>query len=253
MCTLVICRRPDHAWPLLVAANRDEMIGRPSAAPGRHWPDQPEILGGLDQLAGGSWLALSDTGVLAAMLNRKGTLGPLPGKRSRGELVLDAVQHLSAKDSASALAELDERAFRPFNLIVADTREAFWIRHAGNGPIRVAPVPDGVSMIDSGELNDPASPRIARFRGPFSADLPDPASGDWSGWRLLLATPAPAGRDPGEGLLIRRPDGYGTVSSSLVAIPADPAVPPLWLHADGPPDRVDFQPVATGTPRQARG
>jgi hypothetical protein len=211
----------------------------------------PEIVGGLDQLAGGSWLAMADTGVVAAILNRKGTLGPQPGKRSRGELVLDAVQHLTARESADALAELDERAFRPFNLIVADPEEAFWIRHGGDGPIRVLPVPDGVSMIDSGELNDPASPRIARFRGPFTADLPDPGKGDWSGWRLLLTTPAPAGRDSSEGLLIRRPDGYGTVSSSLLALPADPGVPPVWLHADGPPDRADFQPVATDLPARA--
>lgn len=248
MCTLVICRRPRHDWPLLIAANRDEMAGRPSAPPGRHWPEMPETMGGLDQLAGGSWLAMADTGLVAAILNRKGTLGPLPGKRSRGELVLDAVQHLTARDSADALAELDERAFRPFNLIVADPKEAFWIRHGGDGPIRITPVPDGVSMIDSGELNDPASPRIARFRGPFTADLPDPAEGDWSGWQLLLATPAPTGRDPGEGLLIRRPDGYGTVSSSLMALPADPAIPPVWLHADGPPDRADFRQAGTSGP-----
>jgi len=230
----------------MIAANRDEMEGRPSAPPGRHWPEQPEIVGGLDLLAGGSWLALSDTGVVAAILNRKGTLGPLPGKRSRGELVLDAANHLDARTSATALAELDERAYRPFNLIVADTEEAFWVRHAGDQPIRVLPVPEGVSMIEASELNDPASPRITRFAAAFAADLPDPGKGDWSGWRLLLTTPAPGGRDPSEGLLIRRPDGYGTVSSSLLAIPADPGAEPVWLHADGPPDRAEFQPVDLG-------
>jgi uncharacterized protein with NRDE domain len=246
LCTLVICRRPGHAWPLLIAANRDEMSGRPSAPPGRHWPDQPEILGGLDRLAGGSWLSMSDTGVVAAILNRKNTLGPMPGKRSRGELVLDACNHLDARTSAQALAALNGDAFRPFNMIVADTKEAFWIRHAGDQPIRVLPVPEGVSMIESSELNDPTSPRVARFAQPFAADLPDPAKGDWSGWQLLLATPAPAGRDPSEGLCIRRPDGYGTVSSSLLAIPADPGAKPVWLHADGPPDQAGFQPVDTG-------
>jgi uncharacterized protein with NRDE domain len=246
LCTLVVSRRPDHAWPLMIAANRDEMSGRPSAPPGRHWPDQPEIVGGLDHLAGGSWLAISDTGVCAAILNRKGTLGPMPGKRSRGELVLDACNHLDARSSAQALAELDERAFRPFNLIVADVKEAFWIRHAGDQPIRVLPIPDGVSMIEASELNDPASPRINRFAGAFSADLPDPGKADWTGWQLLLTTPAPSGRDPSEGLCIRRPDGYGTVSSSLIAIPADPGAKPVWLHADGAPDRTDFQSVGLG-------
>jgi uncharacterized protein with NRDE domain len=248
MCTLALLRRPAAAFPLLLAANRDELRSRPARPPGRHWADRPHVRGGLDLEAGGTWLGVNDDGVVAAVLNRRGTLGPQPGKRSRGELVLDAVQHLSARESADALTELDERAFRPFNLIVADPKEAFWVRHGGDGPVRVAPVPDGVSMIDSGELNDPASPRIARFRGPFTADLPDPAKGDWSGWQLLLATPAPTGRDSGEGLLIRRPDGYGTVSSSLIALPADPVIPPVWLHADGPPDRADFRAVGTSGP-----
>ena len=206
------------------------------------------MLGGLDQLAGGSWLALSDTGVIAAILNRKGTLGPEDGKRSRGELVLDACQHLDARASAKAMAELNEQAFRPFNLMIADVNEAFWVRHAGDGPIRVAPVTDGASMIGSGELNDPGSPRIARFKNLFAHKLPEPGIGDWSDWRLLLAAPAPIGRDPAEGLCIRRDDGYGTVSSSLLALPADAATKPVWLHADGAPDRTEFAAVEVGGP-----
>ena len=59
MCTLVILRRPDHHWPVLIGANRDEMIGRASKPPGRHWPDRPELVAGFDLLAGGSWLGRS--------------------------------------------------------------------------------------------------------------------------------------------------------------------------------------------------
>ena len=42
MCTLVILRRPGHAWPLILGANRDEMKDRPWSPPGRHWPDRPD-------------------------------------------------------------------------------------------------------------------------------------------------------------------------------------------------------------------
>ena len=38
MCTLVILRRPGHDWPVVIAANRDEMIDRPWRGPGRHCP-----------------------------------------------------------------------------------------------------------------------------------------------------------------------------------------------------------------------
>lgn len=116
MCTLVLLRRPDHDWPLIVGANRDEMVDRPSRAPGRHWPDRPEILGGLDVLSGGSWLAMNDHGLVAAVLNRRGSLGPAAGKRSRGELVLEALDHADASAAAWALADLDPGAYRSFNL-----------------------------------------------------------------------------------------------------------------------------------------
>src|ERR1700686_4028446 len=54
MCTLVILRRPEHRWPVVIGANRDEMIDRPWEPPGRHWPDRPEVVAGLDRLAGGA-------------------------------------------------------------------------------------------------------------------------------------------------------------------------------------------------------
>ena len=41
MCTLIMLRRPGNDWPLLLAANRDEMGNRPWEAPARHWPDRP--------------------------------------------------------------------------------------------------------------------------------------------------------------------------------------------------------------------
>src|ERR671932_1766584 len=117
MCTVVLLRRPGHRWPLILAANRDEMIGRPAKPPGRHWPDRADVVAGLDELAGGSWLGLNDSGVVAGVLNRHGTLGPAEGRRSRGELVLEALDHADAAEAAEALAALEPRAYRPFNLV----------------------------------------------------------------------------------------------------------------------------------------
>ena len=83
MCTLVCLRRPDHPWPVLIAANRDEHRGWRSAPPARHWPDRPQVVAGLDVAGGGSWLGINDDGLVAAVMNRTGTLGAQPGKRSR--------------------------------------------------------------------------------------------------------------------------------------------------------------------------
>ncbi len=189
MCTLVILRRPGHDWPLILGANRDEMIERPWQEPGRHWPDRPEVVAGRDVLAGGSWLGLNDFGVAAAVLNRHGSLGPAPGQRSRGELVLEALDHADAREAAKALATLEPKAYRTFNLVVADNRDAFWLRHAdpsGTLPISVTEIDAGLSMLAAGDIND-ETPRLQRYRPLFAAaEAPDPARETYDAWERLL-------------------------------------------------------------------
>lgn len=246
MCTLVILRRPHAEWPVLVGANRDEMAGRPWKAPARHWPDRPEVVAGLDELAGGSWLGLNDAGVTAAILNRIGTLGPQAGKRSRGELVLEALDHADAVEAARALADLDGRAYRPFNMMVADNRDAFWVRADGDARIQVHPIPDGLHMLTAQELDDPSSPRINAYLPRFrAAAVPTPEQGDWRAWTQLLADGGhgPDGEEAAA-MCFARDSGFGTVSSSLIALPAIGAeTRPLWRFAAGRPDGTPWQPL----------
>jgi uncharacterized protein with NRDE domain len=246
MCTVVILRRPGHDWPLLFAANRDEMADRPWLPPGRHWPDRPRVVGGRDALAGGTWLGLSDLGVIAGVLNRPGSLGPQPGMRSRGELPLEALDHASAADAADALAHIEPRSYRTFNLVVADAGAAFWVRsEEGGEPVGATPVPDGLSMITAHDMNDVASARIRRYRPLFAdAAVPDPETGDWRAWQALLAS-RESDAGPEGAMTIVTASGFGTVSSSLLALPRPgrPGVKPRFLFAAGRPDRTPFAAV----------
>jgi uncharacterized protein with NRDE domain len=220
MCTLILLRRPGHDWPVIVGANRDEMKARPWRAPARHWPDRPEVVAGLDEMAGGSWLGINDHGVVAGILNRHGSLGPAAGQRSRGELVLEALDHADAAAAAAALAAIEPRAYRTFNLIVADSRDAFWLRHAdesGSAPIDIHPIKEGLSLIAAGDMDDPETPRLARYRPRFlAAVVPDPERGDWSAWEALLSED---GGGPERALRFDTDQGFATVSSALIAIP----------------------------------
>ncbi|HEY0205282.1 MAG TPA: NRDE family protein, partial [Acetobacteraceae bacterium] len=90
MCTVVLSLRPGHPWPLLLAANRDERVDRPWDPPAAHWPGRPGVVAGRDRLGGGTWMAMRN-GLVAAVLNRPGSLGPAPDKLSRGDLPLQAV------------------------------------------------------------------------------------------------------------------------------------------------------------------
>jgi hypothetical protein len=274
MCTVVLLRRPGAPWPLLLAANRDELKSRPWRAPGRHWSERPEVVAGQDELAGGSWLGINDYGVVAAILNRSGSLGPAAGKRSRGELVLEALDHADAAAAAAALADLDPAAYRPFNLIVADHRDAFWLRHAGalpsfafrtrsgamrlvepiqlpgaelplrdrGGRVECRPIAAGLSMLTARELNDPASPRIGHYLGRFrEAAVPDPGRDDWDAWIRLLADRAGPDDDPRDAMAIVTEGDYGTVCSSLVALPASGQ--PRMLFAGGVPGEAPFEAI----------
>jgi hypothetical protein len=254
MCTVVLLRRPGHPWPLILGANRDEMVGRPAKPPGRHWPDRADILAGLDELAGGSWLGINDSGVAAGILNRHGTLGPAEGRRSRGELVLEALDHADADAAAAALAALEPRAYRPFNLIVADNRDAFWLRHAdptGILPLDVIPLPAGLSMIEAGDLDDPESRRLAAFRPRFAAaPPPDPERGDWTAWEALLDAPPTDPADPRSGMNFETAAGFATVSSSLIALPA-PGIDdgrPVFRHAVRRPTATPWCDMLTAAP-----
>lgn len=253
MCTVIVLRRPGHAWPLLLAANRDELAQRPWRRPARHWPAHPDVIGGLDVTGGGTWLARSDRGVIAAVLNRINTLGPAPGRRSRGELPLRAAMAASARDGAAAIGEIDPRAFRPFNMVVADARDAFWIR-ATDGSDAAAPaaeifteaLPQGVSMITAYDRDDLRSPRIRRYRPLFAAASPPrPDERDWQAWIGLMAgREADDGAGPGGAMTVVTTSGFGTVCASLMALPADRrAARPVWLFADGRPGEQPFVPV----------
>lgn len=234
---MVLRIRYGHPWPVILAANRDERIERPWDPPGAYWPDQPGLIAGRDRTAGGTWMGLNRHGVAAAVLNRQGSLGPAPGKRSRGELPLLALAHSSAAAAAEAICGQEAAAWRSFNLVIADCEHCFFIRGLGAGRLQARLLPAGVHMITAHDPNDEASPRVARHLPRFQS-APDPEPPDWRAWTEILADRSgPAGSE----LNVPARAGFGTVCSSLLALSAHDA--PVWLFAAGPPDVVLFRPV----------
>lgn len=239
MCTVVLDWQPGAPWPILIAANRDERLDRAWDPPGPLWPDRRGVVAGRDRTAGGTWMAVRG-GVVAAVLNRPGSLGPQAGKRSRGDLPLLAVAHESAADAVQALVTLDAGDYRTFNMAVADRDGAWFLRGLGTSRPEASRILPGTHMVTAHDPDDLSSPRVARHLPRFrAAPRPDPDAGDWTGWHAILSDRS----DPvGSAINVPPLGGFGTVCSSLLAIPQAGA--PTWLFAPGPPDTAPFRPVA---------
>lgn len=221
MCSIIILKQSDSQWPVIIGANRDEMSDRKSLPPGRHWPDRPHIFAGKDIQAGGTWIGVNDYGLVCGVMNRINTLGSDPNKRSRGELVLDALDHADANDALNALVEIEKDSYKGFNILIADNMNAYWVKSEENADIiEYYNIPDGLSMITAYDRNDVSSKRINNYLSKFSiASEPSPSENEWMDWEMLLGSTYTQDSDPMGAMCIKTNVGFNTVSSCMIALP----------------------------------
>lgn len=245
MCTVLALLRPAERWPLLVATNRDERLDRAFDAPGRHWPQAPGVLAWRDRAGGGSWLGLNDDGVVATLVNAHDQLGPQAGKASRGELVLRALAEPDAASAARAIGALPPARYRGFTLLVADRAGAYAV--SGDGAAtRVEALAPGHHMLTPEGCDVADAPRVRAYGEAFrAAPPPDPEAGDWESWTALLRRDD--AEDPHHAMTVTTGDGFGTVASTLIGVPAGRGAAPVLLAAPGPPTRVGYVPLDTKT------
>ena len=244
MCTLVVYFRVFPQYPLVIAANRDEALTRPSSPP-TLLASSPWIYGGQDLLAGGTWLGINEHGLMAAVLNRRAQNPANPRCRSRGLLCLDALKHQSAHTALQCVTAQSAAQYNPFSLVIADPSAASLL-YPDEHTLQVRHLTPGVYMITNLNLNDPDCPRIARFSSRFlqvSQDyrstpplLPDL----FAQLHPILADHAEA-QDPRTGLCLHL-DGYGTCSSTLLAY-SSREDRYIYHFASGPPCHTTYREV----------
>jgi len=116
MCLIALAHLASARWPLVIAANRDEFFDRPTRA-AHAWDDAPDVIGGRDLRAGGSWMAVTRGGRFAMVTNVRGLPEPADAP-SRGALVSDFVRSASAP---LAFAERVERQrYAGFHLVAGE-------------------------------------------------------------------------------------------------------------------------------------
>lgn len=219
MCLVVFALHLHPDFPLVVLGNRDEYYARPTA-PARPFADAPELFGGRDLQKGGTWLAVSAAGRLAAVTNFRSPLGRRSGL-SRGALVREALQ--PHPDPVSFMQQLARPLYPSFNLLLGDRHELLYTHDASDAVLRLR---SGVHGLSNARLDDPW-PKVRRACAALEQLLGAPTLDMEAAFSILAdPTPAPDAELPDTGvpLALERAlsaafialPGYGTRASTVV-------------------------------------
>lgn len=247
MCTVLILRRVHPTLPLVLAANRDEFYARPTRGPEVLLPS-PRTIGGRDEVRAGTWMGVTDGGLFVGLTNQR-SAGPADAtRRSRGEVVLRALERGSVEGVERLLAALAPAEFNPFNLLYGDA-ERLRVAYARPDGLVQADVPEGVHVLPNDFLDHAGIAKVSRAR----ALTGDPSGLSWAqlshALKQALADhdlppledveePAQDSRFTRElvrqlqALCIHTP-AYGTRSSAIVALL--PGRVAHYLATEGPP------------------
>jgi len=241
MCTIAILLDVVSDAPLVVAANRDEMYARPTRPPQR-WTSG--IVAGVDELSGGTWLAVRPDGQFAAVTNQRVLAPPPPGLRSRGLVVRELAE---ADDPAAYVSTIDPARYASMNLVWGDARGVSIAYARTEGTFEVEPLAPGIHVLCNDRLDAPGFPRgvrlrealerVTRDRPPLSAVI-EPLHAALADHTRAPIELVPPSRHPPEiahalTAACIHTDGYGTRSATIFA--AAPGRVLQYLHADGPP------------------
>lgn len=230
MCLLAFAWRTHPRYRFVFAGNRDEFHSRPAAQAG-WWPDAPDVFGGRDLEAGGSWLGLRRDARFAVVTNFREPDRRPAGKRSRGELV---TRFLAGDMSADEYLDfLHEHAddYAGFNLLFADLSDDNAFHYFSNRDHRPVALGPGVHAL-SNHLLDTPWPKVRRLRAAFVAELDNdepsvdalldmladtrpaeddelPATGLSPEWERRLSAPKIVGPE------------YGTRASTVILVGSD--------------------------------
>ncbi len=248
MCTLAIYFRVSPDWPVIIAANRDEFLERPALDP-TVLNDDPQVIGGKDLRAGGTWLGISENGVVCGLLNRRIDGDGNPRARSRGLLCLDALRRRTAADAARFAAAEDGANYNPFNLLIA-SREAAFVAYNRRGEIELVELTPGLHLLSNQDVDDFECPKISRSYGRFAelgerADFRrDPVAMRTELARLLADhSPELDSRSGRPTSLCLHLDSYGTRSSSMIFLGRE-AGRVEHFFAPGAPCKTAYAPAA---------
>jgi uncharacterized protein with NRDE domain len=209
---MAIYYRAVRGTPILVAANREERVDRPTQYP-KIQPGSPRVVCGVDRKANGTWLGVNQHGLFCAVLNRPKKCVPLE-PRSRGLLCREMLELRTAREASEyAENELSTGIYAGANYVCADARFAAVVY--GGNQIEVMEITPGLHVITNGNMDDFRDERHELVHRMLTLHTLDSAVTFLAvASRTFSRKPDSNGR---RGVVILGKE-YGTVSSTLLAL-----------------------------------
>jgi uncharacterized protein with NRDE domain len=159
MCILFIAVEKHPEYPLIIAANRDEFHQRPTQQ-SHFWEKHPELLGGRDLEAGGSWMGVTRTGRISALTNIRDPSRQLNNAISRGELVTHYLTEGISTEAYAKRIENSAEAYNGYNLLYGSLNPSdLWVFN--NHTLRHQQLTPGYYGLSNASLDKPW-PKIKR-------------------------------------------------------------------------------------------
>lgn len=224
MCLIFFSLHAHPTYKLIVAGNRDEFYNR-NTAPAAYWEDHPEILGGRDLEACGTWMAMTRTGKISFVTNFRDPKNINPKAPSRGQLVSDYLEGDRSPHDYISAVEKKAKDYNGFNLVTGNVEELYYLSNYGNG---VEKIQSGFHGLSNHLLETPW-PKVTRGKEKLRPLL----AKTWIDPEELLDAlyddyPAPDARLPDTGVGLERErvlssmfiksPGYGSRCSTVVLV-----------------------------------
>jgi uncharacterized protein with NRDE domain len=224
MCLIFFSIRQHPAYKLMVAANRDEFYNRKTAA-ASFWQDHPQILGGRDLEAFGTWMAMTKSGKISMLTNYRDPANINPAAPSRGQLVTDFLLEDTTPQHYLQKLEPVSKQYNGFNLLVGNTNELWYHSNYKKGYEQIA---DGFHGL-SNHLLDTPWPKVVRgtekFKAVTTKSSIDPEEifsllydGELAPDAKLPQTGLPLERERALSSMFIKTDNYGSRCSTVVLV-----------------------------------
>ncbi len=180
MCLILVALGNHPDYPLVLAANRDEFYDRPTAT-ADFWEDAPEVLGGRDLEAGGTWLGITRTGRWAAVTNFRDPPQKSAAGASRGYLVSDYLKGTGTPGEYMEKIHERRKSYRGFNLLAGTAHEAWYFSNKGG---EVRKLQAGIYGLSNHFLDTPW-PKVVSGREALASELERAKPDPWKLFTLL--------------------------------------------------------------------